>query len=98
MIQELLEKHTLCTDQAISPLVIYCYKNQPPRHLVGVVTKIHQGLPNIEEVRNLDRQGRPLVLVLDDLMGDLTQLTTEQQHQYTSLIIDVSRKEKISRK
>jgi hypothetical protein len=28
----------------------------------------------------------------------LTQLTTEQQHQYTSLIIDVSRKEKISRK
>jgi hypothetical protein len=79
-------------------MIIYCYKSKPPNNIQGNVTiKFHQGLPSLEAIRNIDRKGKQdLVLVLEDLLTDFSQLTGSTENDYTDLVVEISRRENIS--
>lgn len=79
-------------------MVIYCYKRKPPNNIRGnVAIKFHQGLPSLNAIRNIDRKGKKsLVLVLEDLLTDIGQLSGTIEQEYTDLVVEISRRENIS--
>lgn len=76
---------------------MYCYKTQLPSGLVKTPNSyVYKGIPNLENFRKHFADGKtPVVLILDDLLSDLTSLTKEEEAEFSSLIIDYSRKENI---
>lgn len=52
---------------------MYCYKTQLPEGLKNTsLSYSYQGIPNLKNIRlELAKNGRPLVIVLDDLLSGI---------------------------
>lgn len=76
---------------------MYCYKTQLPSGLVKTPhSYVYQGIPNLKNFRAHFADGKtPIVLILDDLLSDLTDLSKEEETELSNLIIDYSRKQNI---
>ncbi len=98
LVQEFLRLHRRLTrDKTDDPLILYCYRAKPPQPLPGVHVWVRQGLPELKEILSIDRRKhKNVVLVLEDLMSDISRLSGQQAYDYTNLIIEISRQQNIS--
>ena len=94
LISEILNNFTKCTDSKQQPLFVYCYKTQLPSGLVKTSNSfVYKEIPNLKKFREQYADGnRPIVLIFDDLISDLSSLTKEEESEISDLIIDYSRK------
>ena len=94
LITEILNNFTECTGSKEKPTFLYCYKTQLPNGLIKTPNSfVYQGIPNLKNFREHFANGKtPIVIVLDDLLSDLSSLSKDEETEISNLIIDYSRK------
>lgn len=91
-----LRQHRNITTATQPLLCIFCYRTLSIDAIEGVELKLHQGLPSVEDLLNVPREGRSLTVVFDDLYSNLMHLKKEDQEDYLNLITDKARKFEIN--
>lgn len=76
-------------------MVLWCWKGVEPKAIPGVVMKTHQGIPNIDDILGIDREGHCLIVCFDDLFDSLSKLQNTQMSDFISLVVEHSRKREI---
>ena len=76
-------------------IYLQIFSGVEPKPIPGVVMKTHQGIPDIDDILGIDRNGHCLIVCFDDLFDSLSRLKNNQMADFISLFVEHSRKKEI---